>query len=162
MATGVNKFSLAQRVIHWLTLALLLVSFFSHEAMQDAWRAITREGAVDLDPSLGAQLHAIVGIAVLALTVLRLVLRVVQGAPAPVAGQHPLVTIASVVVHGLLYLLLLALPMAGMAAWGGGITEAGEVHEVLFILTLVLVGLHVAAALLHQFVIKDNLIARMR
>ncbi len=162
MAVSTQKYSLIQRVLHWLTLALLLVSFVSHDWMKDAWRAVTRDAVADFTPDTGTQVHVITGGLILVLTLLRLWLRVKQGAPAPVSGQHPLITIASASVHGLLYLLLLALPLTGMAAWFGMFTDLGDVHEVLFNVAWVLVTAHVAAALFHQFVLKDNLLARMR
>jgi len=160
MSAAVERYSRAQVVLHWATLALLLVSFISHEGMQDAWRALRQGG--EAAAGLGSQVHVWVGVAVLALTLIRLVLRVTQGAPQPVAGQSPLLTVASSIVHGLLYLVLLAIPATGIAAWFGGITDLGEVHEVLFNLALLLVAGHIGAALFHQFVLKDRLLARMR
>lgn len=162
MTTDTLKYARAQVALHWLTLVLLLASFVSHDWMKAAWRAVTREGAVELTVDLGTRVHVIAGISVLVLTLLRIVLRFTKGAPAPVAGQAPLITLASAIVHGLLYLVLLALPLTGMAAWFGLIETAAEVHEVLFNAGLVLLVAHVLAALFHQFVIKDNLLARMR
>ena len=54
-----------------------------------------------------------------------------------------------------------AVPAAGMAAWFGGVGLAAEAHEVMFNLLFALVLAHVGAALIHQFVFKDHLIARM-
>jgi cytochrome b561 len=161
MAEGIQRYARAQIIVHWVTLILLLGSFVSHEAMKDAWRLI-RRGAEDFNPDIGVRAHVIIGVLVLVMTLLRIVLRIRMGAPAQPEGQHPLITIAAAAVHGLLYLLLLALPITGMAAWFGGITDLGEAHEVLFNVTLALVAAHVVAALFHQFVIKDNLIARMK
>lgn len=157
-----TKYSLAQRLIHWLTLLLMIGSFVSHEAMDALYERVIAAGGETIEMTLGGRAHVALGLSVLALTLLRLVLRFVQGAPAPVAGQSAMVTLASAMVHGALYVLLLAMPLTGMMAWGGGIEAAGEVHEMLFILLFVLVGGHAAAALAHQFVFKDNLMARMR
>ena len=161
MKTTDTRFSKAQVVVHWLTLLLLLGSFFSHDAMESAYEALTQSDAANFSPALGVQVHVIIGISVLVLTLIRIFLKVTKGAPAPVEGQHPLITIASASVHGLLYLVLLAMPLTGMAAWFGMITAVGEVHGVLFGITLALVAAHVLAALFHQFIIKDNLLARM-
>lgn len=157
-----TKYSLAQRLIHWLTLLLILGSFFSHEAMEDLYDRVIEAGGQALEMTLGGQAHVALGLSVLALTLLRLVLRFVQGAPEPLAGQSVMVKRASGLVHGALYVLLLAMPLTGMMAWGGGIEAASEVHEMLFTLLFVLVGGHAAAALVHQFVFRDNLMARMR
>ncbi len=155
------RYARAQVVLHWLTLALLLASFVSHESMKDAWRALTRN-TEGFTPDIGVQVHVIVGVSVLLLTLVRLALRLRLGAPAPTPGQHPLMTIAAATVHGLIYLMLLALPLTGALAWFGAVTDLAEVHEVLFNVTLALVAAHVGAALFHQFVMRDNLLARMR
>ena len=161
MAATTEKYSRAQVILHWTTLVLLLVSFFSHEAMGEAWRAL-RRGTEGYVPGIGVGLHVWIGVAILVLTLIRLVLRLMHGAPAPDANQPRLITIASASLHGALYLLLLAIPAAGIAAWFGAITSAAEVHEVLFNIAWVLVAGHVVMALYHQFVMKDNLLARMR
>lgn len=160
MATSVEKYSLWQRIIHWLTLLLLLVSFFSHEAMQATFEALEHGGTAS--PTTGTAVHVWIGVTILVLTLARIVLRIRFGAPAPVAGQSRGVTVAAAIVHGLIYVLLLALPLSGMAAWFGGVEDAAEFHEPLFLTLLILVIGHVGAALYHQFVTKDNLIARMR
>ncbi|GAB4265012.1 MAG: cytochrome b/b6 domain-containing protein [Pararhodobacter sp.] len=160
MANGMQRYARTQIIVHWVTLILLLGSFVSHEAMNDAWRLI-RQGTQEFTPDVGVRAHVIIGILVLVMTVLRIVLRLRHGAPAQPAAQGRALAIAAAAVHGLLYILLLAIPLSGMAAWFGGITDLGEVHEVLFNLALALVGLHVLAAAYHQFVIRDNLIARM-
>lgn len=156
------RYSMLQRLIHWLTLLLMIGSFISHEAMKDLYDLVEDAPDAAVEMTAGGQAHVVLGLSVLALTVLRLVLRFVQGVPAPVAGQPAMVTLASALVHGALYVLLFAMPLTGMMAWGGGVEAAAEVHEVLFTLLLVLVGGHAAAALFHQFVIKDNLLSRMR
>lgn len=156
----IQKYSLAQRGIHWLTLLIMIGSFVSHDAMEEVWGLMQR--GVEAEVTTGARAHQIAGILVLLLTLTRLVLRLKQGVPAPLPGQSAMVTLASSLVHGALYVLMIALPISGMMAFGGGIAAAGAAHGVLFVLLLVLVAGHAAAALVHQFVFKDNLIARMR
>lgn len=153
-----TKFSKVQIVLHWGVLLLFLGSFFSHEAMKDSWRDLMRNGTTD--GSIGTQVHVIVGIVILALAIWRLALRHTKPQPAEV-GSGLQALLAKVVKIGL-YVVMLVLPLSGMAAWFGGVRDAGEVHEVMFNLGLLLVGLHVAAALFHQFVLKDNLMARMK
>lgn len=161
MAQNAIRYSRAQVVVHWLTLLLMLGSFISHDAMETAWRVISRGHDANFTPDLAVRAHVVIGVSILLLTVLRIVLRVTKGAPSPVEGQHPLITIAAASVHGLLYLVLLAMPITGAAAWFGGVTVSADVHGVLFKLTVALFAAHVVAALFHQFVIKDNLLARM-
>lgn len=160
MSGSVQKYARSQVLLHWSIVVLLLVSFFSHEAMKGSWRAI-RQGTEAFTPDTGTLVHVWVGVAILVLTLLRIVVRLTKGAPAPAEG-NPLLNKVAAAVHGLLYLVLLAIPASGIAAWFGGITDAGDVHEVLFNIAWVLAALHVVAALYHQFVLKDNLLARMR
>lgn len=160
MSASVQKYSAAQRGIHWLTLLVLVGSFATNDAMGAVWEAMMRTGAAEV--TTGARAHQILGFTILVLTLTRLVLRFAQGVPAPVAGQSAMVTLASSIVHGLLYVVLVALPVSGMMAFGGGIAAAGAAHGVLVVLLLALVGGHAAAALVHQFVFRDNLLARMR
>lgn len=160
MSGTVQKYAVSQRILHWLTLVLLIVSFVSHEAMKESWIALRRSGEATF--STGTAVHVWIGVLILVLTVARIVLRVTKGAPAPVEGQSRQITIVSAATHGLLYLALLMLPISGGMAWFAGVTDASEVHEVFFNIGWVLVALHIAGALYHQFLLKDNLIARMR
>jgi cytochrome b561 len=151
-----KSYSRAQIALHWLTLAAILVAFFSHEIMKDAFDAV-EDGGVASTPFL----HIGAGVSVLVFTLLRIVLRLTNGAPPLPEGNSRLIHIASAAVHGALYLLLLMMPMSGSVAWFIGIEDAGEVHEILWFGLQVLVLAHVAAALYHQFVLKDGLIRRM-
>jgi cytochrome b561 len=53
-------------------------------------------------------------------------------------------------------------PITGMAAWFGGVLQAGELHGTVKPVIIVLVGLHIAAALYHHFIKKDGLLLRMK
>ncbi len=155
-----EKYSKLQIALHWGIAALLVVSYFSADAMGEVWRTLMRTGATE--PTVAARAHVLVGIAILALMALRVVVRIVKGAPPAVETGKPLQDMAAKGIHIGLYVGLLAIPAAGLAAWFGGVKVAAEAHEVLFNIGMILVIGHVAAALLHQFVLKDNLLARMR
>ncbi|NVK58095.1 MAG: cytochrome b/b6 domain-containing protein [Alteromonadaceae bacterium] len=60
------------------------------------------------------------------------------------------------------YPALVILPLSVRFAWFGGVHDAGDVHEMMFTVGWLLVGLHIIAALVHQFYWKDNLLARMK
>ena len=94
--------------------------------------------------------------------VARLVVRMRHGAPAVPAGHSGLIELAVTWGHRALYLLLFALPIAGLVAWFGGVKIAGEAHEIMVNITLALIAGHISAALFHQFYLKDNLLRRMR
>ncbi len=77
-------------------------------------------------------LHPPVGMAILVLTLVRIAVRLRNGAPDLPAGGHPLMGKAAHLDHLALYGLMVLIPASGMAEWSGGIGQAGEVHEVLF------------------------------
>lgn len=115
-------------------------------------------------PEIGAMVlaHVIGGVLVLAFALWRIVLRMKRGAPPAPETEPELLRRAAHWGHMALYALMVLVPLSGMAAWGGGIMAAGEVHETLKTALVVLILGHVAAALRHQFWLKDNLLARMK
>jgi cytochrome b561 len=159
MTTQISKYSKLQVILHWGTLVLLLASFVSHEGIKAAWRTVSRGGEATVD--FAGNVHIYVGLAVIALTAIRLIVRFVTGVPPEVEGQPPLQALIAKLAHWGLYALLFALPASGAIAWFGGVKDLGDVHEILFNLSLAVVGLHVVGALYHQFVVKDKLINRM-
>jgi cytochrome b561 len=126
--------------------------------------------------------HKWAGVTILALSVFRLMWRLTHRPPAdaPMPGWQQR---AAHLVHGGLYLLFFAVPMMGWAyssaagfpiVWFGvlqlpdllpvdkTLAEAIKpVHGWLAWTLVVIAALHVAAALKHQFVDRDGLIARM-
>lgn len=155
-------------VLHWLSALAVL----------GAW--LTAEGGrrVAENPPL---IHFTLGLAVLALVLPRLLLRLAGPAPAPVP-QPPLVARAARAGHAILYLLLVALPLSGWYAasrLGVDVSFLGldlpalaprvegrpgliaELHENGGTLILILAGLHGLMALWHQFVLRDGTLERM-
>ena len=152
-------YSRSQILLHWVIAILLVPQFLFDDGISGAFRTLMKEGTTTM--TTGAVVHIVPGIAIFVLVLWRLVLRLARGAPeAP--GEPGLQRTAGIVVHWLLYALLIIMPVTGLVAWFGGVGAAGEVHEILQNLLLVLIGLHVAAALWHQFGLKDNLLNRMR
>lgn len=127
-------------------------------------------------------IHKSIGLTVLALFFLRLLWRLMDRRPRDEAGprwQH----LAAHATHGLLYLLILAMPLSGwlfnsmhgyplqwfklfnLPALAAKNDDAAAtvhaVHEYLFyLLLLVLVG-HVGAAVKHHLIDRDNVLRRM-
>lgn len=168
MAGPVERYSKSLIVIHWLT-AVFVVG---------AW--LTAEGGRKLveNPPL---LHFAFGLTVLALVLPRLMLRLAGPTPRPASGGGWLGRVSGIG-HGVLYLLLIAVPLSGWyvasrmgvevgfpglhlpaltAPVPGKPGLIGELHENGGNLILILAGLHMAMALWHQFVRRDGTLRRM-
>lgn len=163
----IQKYTLATRIFHWIG-ALLIIG---------AWVVI--EQGDDF-----IALHKSIGASFLIWTVLRLINRLVTKAP-----PHPPMPVWQTAIAHLthlgLYVAMLAMPITGilMSMYGGrGVSVFGlfslpsvvgidrEMAKLMnglhtgavFYVLVFLVVAHVAGALYHQFVMKDNLIARMK
>lgn len=161
------------RTLHWLVFALVAAQVIIGWTMPHIRPGVPQAGLVAWHLSIGAVLMLVV--------LLRLVWRIVRPtASAPMAAWE---RVLAMLTHGLLYLLLIVIPVLGWAAAGffgysvrlfGFIPlpaladrtmrwahEAGDVHDLLTNVLLGVVGLHVVAALWHYFVRRDRVLQRM-
>jgi len=153
---GRTGYSGLQIALHWAVAGLIVSNWLLSEGMgRYLDQRLEGQAVSDLLPGF----HVYAGITILVLAALRLLVRLRQGAPTQPAGS--LVDLVAAWTHRALYALIFLVPMAGMAAWFGGIEDAGEAHELLMNLMMVLVVLHALGALYHQFVVRDGLLARM-
>lgn len=122
--------------------------------------------------------HIVLGLTVFALTLLRIVWWwVADKHPSPPANQPQWQRMTANIVHGLLYVLLILMATSGIATIissgaigaltsGTPLPDFSELiprvaHGIMSRLLLALFVLHVGAALFHQFVKRDRLLARM-
>jgi cytochrome b561 len=164
--------SIAQ-VLHW-TIFVLIALQFGSALLVDAFPRESTERATVIG------VHESLGLAALALVLIRVCWRIVNRAP-PGHGPAWQQRFARGA-HGGLYLLMIGVPMAGYvaaAARGHDLTLFGlalpplfgadrtlsraakNVHEFLAWTLLALVGVHVAAALWHHVVARDTTLRRM-
>ena len=106
-----------------------------------------------------ADLHVAFGIAILALAVLRVALRVRRGVPPPPRDERPALRALARATHLALYALILLMPATGGLAWFGGVEAMAEAHRAGKAAILVLVGLHILGALYHHFFLKTERVA---
>lgn len=148
--------------MHWLTAGFILFNLLLPDGMEEWNRSIKRTGSATADQVASANIHAYVGIAVLTLVGLRLVLRVVQGVPASPTQEPAISRAVAKIAHVLLYGLLIAMPVTGMAAYFLGYDGAGDLHaDILKVVLWVLITGHVVGALAHQFYWKTKVLRRM-
>ena len=161
--------------IHWLSLLMVLSLVVVGFVMQELPNSPTKIEVYALHKSFGLTL--------LALTVLRLLWRLVAGTPAPVPGTPRWQQVAAQASHGALYAILLAMPLSGWLynsasgfplKWFGLFSLpklsgydadvkafALGMHEWLFIALAIVVSVHAAAALKHHYFDRDATLARM-
>jgi cytochrome b561 len=129
--------------------------------------------------------HKVLGITILVLTLVRIVWRLTHKAPALPSSVGPVWQFASRLVHGLLYALLLIIPLSGwwmasafpkrhpieaglfdipflpvsvnMASAG----TAYDFHAYGGWLMSILLAMHISAALKHHFIDRDGILSRM-
>lgn len=126
-------------------------------------------------------LHKSLGVTVLALILLRVFWRVTHAAPAFPATMKEWEKKLSHAVHHTLYLLMLVMPISGFVMsiyskfgirWFGVLLVQGtdnpplrdffkEIHEITAWVLIVVVVLHIAAAIKHKVIDKDEIMKRM-
>lgn len=159
MATRVQGYSGWQIGLHWLIAALVLFQIVFGEVMEEAMEAIEDNEAIASGDQFLSGAHYWVGLGILALVVVRVVLRLRNGAPTP-AENVALTDRLAQAVHGLFYVLLFMVPISGLLAYYQ-IADVGDVHTLAKPAFIVLVAIHAGAALWHQFVVRDNVLLRM-
>lgn len=154
------RYARPQVILHWAVAVLIALQFLLSDAIGAAFRDGMKTGVFALDPLVVG--HIAGGLAVALFLALRLWLRLRLGVPAAPAGKPPAAKILSRVVLVGLYGLMLLIPLSGMIAWSQHLRLPAQVHEALTSLLMGLLALHVAGALVGQFVLRDGTLARMR
>jgi cytochrome b561 len=168
------QYGITAKVLHWLVLALLLVQYPIGWLMPDLHR--------NMKPGAPMTFHISFGISILLLVVLRLVWRLTHPV-APDSSLPPWQRLSSEVVHWLLYALVLATTVTGwlfasLRGWSVSFfyllpmpmlssenAAAGKTidgfHQAAEWALLVVIVIHVAAALAHLFIYRDRIMQRM-
>ena len=156
----VKGFSLTQIALHWIMAVLIVFQLLFADSIKPAWHAV-RNGTTPTISTM-AWAHIIGGILVLALVLWRLWLRQSRGVPDFPEGESDMMKLAAAAGHWGLYAIMVGASVTGLIAWYGAIPAMGEVHQLFQPLFYLLIGVHVAAALYHHFILKDGLLNRMR
>lgn len=154
-----NGYTRTQIALHWVIFLLIAAQFVFHDAISEAYHDLMKTGDFVRGP-LVAQ-HIFSGILILALAIWRIVLKLKRGAPALPEDEPRALQIAAHATHGILYLLLLLVPISGGVAWFASVKPAAEAHEVLKTVLLLVVLIHFLGALFQKFVLKSNVMERM-
>lgn len=171
-----ERYSTISIALHWLMLVLMVATYACVEL-----RELYPKGS---DPREALKTwHFMLGLSVFVLVWLRIVARV-AGGPAPLIAPVPNAwqSVAAKAAHGLLYLLMIALPLAGWAMLSAAgkpvpffglelLPLTGEdealakqikgIHKLVGEAGYYLIGLHAAAALFHHYFQHDNTLTRI-
>lgn len=161
--------------LHWLTL-LLMIAVYSLMEFRDFFP----KGSAGRDAM--KEWHFMLGLLILALVVVRLLVRFSSPSPRIEPAPSPLMLRLAHLAHLALYGFLLLTPLLGwllLSAGGKPIPFFGaelpalmapddglkgtikELHETLANIGYALIALHAAAALYHHHVLKDNTLTNM-
>ncbi len=169
-----GSYGATAKIFHWLIFLLLAAQYAVGSIMPHIGRKTLNEGWVNWHLSIGA--------AILLVIVLRFVWRLLTPVALPTT-LTPWEYYLSHFTHLMLYLLVLVMTLLGWAAanargwdvkllglvtlpaiapngasWGH---EAGDIHNILVYVLLGFIVLHVAGALYHYFIRRDQVLQRM-
>jgi cytochrome b561 len=161
--------------LHWLMLVLMVAVYATIEL-----REFYPKGS---DPREALKVwHFMLGLSIFGLVWLRLLMRIIAPTPRIVPAQKLLEALLAKMMHGVLYLFMIGLPLVGwllLSAAGKPIPFFGlglppligeskevagqlkELHETAGEVGYFLIALHVAAALFHHYIKRDNTLLMM-
>lgn len=181
--TRARRYSPVGMTFHWMMAGLVFFQLW--------WGWRVGRLPVGPDKLDGYQVHSQLGLAILTLVLLRGLWRLMIPGPVNDADKPGWQSMAAHLTHYVFYALLVLLPVSGWAMWSsmaaeqplslGGIVPwpqlpmqslpettrwaimqaAGTTHFVLVLALLVMILLHVGAALKHHFVDRDDVLAGM-
>ncbi len=196
MTTSTSRYNTMAIILHWLIAIFILVMFATGWFMADIPKEGAKQASYDLF-NLGIytwqlaeevtartfyfNLHKSLGITIFALILVRIFWRITHKPPAMLTTYKPIERKVATGTHHLLYLLMIAVPVAGLVT---GITSkyglkwfgiefiagtgnqalhnlSGEAHELLTFVLLALIILHFVGALKHKVIDKDGTMKRM-
>lgn len=181
--TAERRYSPVGQMFHWVMAALISFQLY--------WGWHMSQLPVGGEKLRGYEIHAELGLLMLLLAGLRLLWRLIVPGPVNDADRLGWQTVASYITHGLFYLCFFGLPLSGWLMWsalgnGRPLSIAGVmpmpqlpletvpshlqwllldwaegIHALLIVLLVVMIPLHVGAALKHHFWDKHDVLRGM-
>ncbi|MFC0227358.1 cytochrome b [Serratia aquatilis] len=170
-----KKFSPSQILFHWIILIFIVLTYATMELKGIAPKGSdTREWMKTL--------HYTFGVSVMMLTLIRVMLKIIHKNPDIIpTPPHWQITLSKAV-HGILYLIFIALPLLGILTLYYGKVEWSlfsyvmpvsnepndnirhtlkEIHEFIASAGYFVIGIHALAAIFHHYIMRDNTLIRM-
>jgi len=175
LANTPTRYGIVAQTFHWVIVALVVLQFVL---------GIHAHGLpISLERLILLARHKSIGFTIFGLVVLRLCWRLYSPPPPMPTVPQPLFRIAARLSHGLLYALLLSMPVVGWllssasnltVSWFGLFSLPNLVrpdrqlahwllftHQSMAWLLLAVVTLHIGAALWHHIILRDDVLLRM-
>ncbi len=151
------SYSGTQIGLHWAIAFLVGANYFISDGMGEALDAhLSGQPVVGLTPVW----HVWSGTLLLALVIVRLIVRIRSGAGISFGGMS-LAEKAAELGHWVLYVLMLGAPALGAITWYGNNDSTGNLHVlVMNALMLTILG-HAAMAIFHHYVLKDGTLSKV-
>lgn len=156
-----KSYSTVQKALHWLVAVIIVVQLIFGEDMAHAFRAFNQQADASGLSSLSVQFHVWGGLSIILFAVWRLFLRKTRGAPELPAEEPAYLKFAASATHVLFYALMIIAPVSGAVAYFYGVEVAGEFHEILKPVFILLILAHFAGALYQHFMLKTDVLKRM-
>ena len=177
------RYALSQRLLHWI-IALIVLGVLAVGlifSIYDGFKG-TKEAFGDQLTGMFYKYHKTFGIVILFAMILRIIVKLIKGKPEYSQELSKFDRIASNSVHGLLYVLLVAMPILGWLGTGAGgfpvqffewnlpgilakdkelYGTLMELHGICGWLVLICVILHIGGALKHWLINRDGVMQRM-
>ena len=157
---------------HWVTAVLVAIQWLGAQTID--WFP---RGAIRVD---ARSVHIMLGLLLAAILVAQIIWRLILGRRLP-PSETGLLYVAAKAAHWGLYVLLMAMVLVGIAlTWTRGDSifnlfripafdpgnhgladQVQDIHATIGWIIVAVVGLHTAAALVHRYVLRDKVLARM-
>lgn len=196
MSDTIQKYSKPAIILHWVIAIMILAMFGLGWYMTDLPKEAPKAATLDLF-DLGVytvqfteaitprafyfNLHKSLGVTVFLLLLVRIFVRIKYTPPAYLTSMKDWEIKLAALVHKGLYVLMAAVPLAGIVMtvyskygmkWFGlplfpGLDNPGlrdifkEAHEIIGLILITVIVLHVASAIKHKVVDKDDVMKRM-
>lgn len=168
-----NTYGSIAKIFHWLIFFLIFGMIIFGYSLEN----ISKE-----TQAMAYNLHKLIGLSILCLMLLRIIWALFNPKPLIPLNTRLWERIAERLVHYLLYALVVAMPLVGWVGSSAGghpphlgnilirfpITEDKalakmfmNLHNSIAILLIILISIHVLAALYHHFIRKDDVLKRM-
>ncbi len=172
-----QTFGSVSKLLHWLISTLVILMLIAGYFMSDIGNDTLKATVINL--------HKLTGLTILGLMLVRLVWTLLNPKPLPPPGTSAFMKFVEWGGHFFLYAIIIAMPIVGWvgSVAAGHVPHAGSIvfnlsfissvpnkplaelafqmHSILAIVIIVMVSLHVLAALYHHVIKKDNVLRRM-